>query len=276
MLNARKHLARRRWRRFATPRLFATLSVTDDRLARQRTAVAEQAALCYNGAMCGRFTLHTDPRILAKLFGLDETPYLEPRYNIAPTQPIAAVANTGENKVDFFTWGLIPFWAKDPSIGSRMINARSETLAEKPSFKTAYKRRRCLVLADGFYEWKKEPDSKTKTPMYIQLESQQPFAFAGLWESWHNGDGSHILSCTIITTAPNSLMVNIHNRMPVILSPDAYPQWLDPAEKKPSDLQDLLQPYPPEEMTAFPVSRAVNNPRNDSPECVVPLKGLFD
>jgi putative SOS response-associated peptidase YedK len=227
--------------------------------------------------MCGRYTLKADKKQLAETFVDFEFPAdMPPRYNIAPSQPIAVVANNGETKVDFFTWGLIPSWAKDPAIGSRMINARAETMAEKPSFKTAYKRRRCLVLADGFYEWKKEPGSSAKTPMYIQLESQQPFAFAGLWESWHNGDGSHILSCTIITTTPNSLMANIHNRMPVILPPDAYALWLDPAEKKPGDLQSLLQPYPAEEMTAFPVSRAVNNPQNNSPECVAPVKGLFD
>lgn len=227
--------------------------------------------------MCGRYTLKADKKQLTETFVDLEFPNNMPsRYNIAPTQPIAVVANTGENKVDFFTWGLIPSWAKDPAIGSRMINARAETLAEKPSFKTAYKRRRCLVLADGFYEWKKELGSSVKTPMYIQLESQEPFAFAGLWESWHNSDGSHILSCTIITTAPNELMASIHNRMPVILPPAAYPQWLDPAEQNPSNLQPLLQPYPSEEMTAFPVSRTVNNPRNDTPECVIPVKGLFD
>lgn len=227
--------------------------------------------------MCGRYTLKVDKKQLAETFTDFEFPAEMPqRYNIAPTQPVAVVANNGENKVDFFVWGLIPSWAKDPAIGSRMINARSETLAEKPSFKAAYKRRRCLVLADGFYEWKKEPGSKTKTPMYLQLESQQPFAFAGLWESWHNGDGSHILSCTIITTGPNQLVAPIHNRMPVILPPAAYADWLDPAERDPAGLQSLLQPYPAEAMTAHPVSRAVNNPRNDTPECITPLKGLFD
>jgi len=168
-------------------------------------------------------------------------------------------------------WGLIPSWAKDPSIGNRMINARSETLAEKPSFKAAYKRRRCLVLADGFYEWRKNPD-KSKTPMYVQLESRDPFAFAGLWESWHSPDGDHVLSCTIITTQPNDFVRKIHNRMPVILPRRAYEQWLDPDEQKPDRLQPLLAPYPAEEMTAYPVSTTVNNPRNETPECIEPVE----
>jgi putative SOS response-associated peptidase YedK len=148
-----------------------------------------------------------------------------------------------------------------------MINARSETLAEKASFKNAYKRRRCLILADGFYEWRKDGD-KSKTPLYIRLASGEPFALAGLWELWHPGD-EHILSCTIITTSPNELMGQIHNRMPVILPPEAYEQWLDPAERRPEELNTLLQPFPAELMTAYPVSRLVNSPKNDSPELVV-------
>ena len=221
--------------------------------------------------MCGRFSLTTDKKRLAEAFAEFEPPReIVPRYNIAPSQPIAVVANDGQNKVDYFVWGLIPSWAKDPAIGNKMINARSETLAEKPSFKTAYKRRRCLILSDGFYEWRKNPD-KTKTPMYIQLESREPFAFAGLWESWHSAEGDNILSCTIITTQPNDFMANIHNRMPVILPRQAYSQWLDPAEQNPDQLQHLLVPYPAEEMTAYPVSTVVNNPRNESPECIEPL-----
>ncbi|MBN1220482.1 MAG: SOS response-associated peptidase [Anaerolineae bacterium] len=223
--------------------------------------------------MCGRYTLAVDKKRLAESFSTIEIPeQLAPRYNIAPSQPVAVVANNAPDKVELFLWGLIPSWAKDPSIGNRMINARAETLAEKPSFKNAYKRRRCLVLADGFFEWKKGPD--TKTPMYIRLASSNPFAFAGLWESWHGADGSHILSCTIITTTPNELMANIHNRMPVILAPEAYEQWLDPAECTPTQLSGLLKPYPAEQMTAYPVSRAVNNPRNDTPECITPLQTL--
>jgi len=228
--------------------------------------------------MCGRFSLTTNKKQLTEAFaGFEPPAELTPRYNIAPSQPVAVVANTGENRVDFFLWGLIPSWAKDPKIGNRMINARSETLAEKPSFKAAYKRRRCLILADGFYEWRKNPD-KTKTPMYVQLESQEPFAFAGLWESWYSTEGDNILSCTIITTQPNDFMANIHNRMPVILPRRAYDQWLDPSEQRPDQLQSLLAPYPAEEMTAYPVSTLVNNPQNDAPDCINPLeqqKGLL-
>jgi len=222
--------------------------------------------------MCGRFTLTVDTQKLAEAFTQFEPPKeLSPRYNIAPSQPVAVVANTGQNKVDFFVWGLIPSWAKDPKIGNRMINARSETLAEKPSFRTAYRRRRCLVLADGFYEWRKNPD-KTKTPVYLQLKSKEPFAFAGLWEQWHSPHGDEVLSCTIITTRPNDFVAQIHNRMPVILPPQAYEQWLDPAEQQPDRLQPLLGPYPAQEMSAYPVSRVVNNPQNESPDCIAPVE----
>jgi putative SOS response-associated peptidase YedK len=226
--------------------------------------------------MCGRFTLTTDQKELAESFAEFEVPVeLSPRYNIAPSQPVAVVANNSQNRIEFFQWGLVPSWAKDPGIGNRMINARSETLAEKPSFKNAYKRRRCLVLADGFYEWRKDPGAKTKTPMYIQLTSGQPFAFAGLWESWHGADGSNILSCTVITTAPNEFMAEIHNRMPVILPSNTYAQWLDPAEQAPDQLNDLLKPYPADLMKAYPVSKFVNNPKNDTPDCITPLKTLI-
>ena len=224
--------------------------------------------------MCGRFTLKTAPETLTETFPGFTTPAadeLVPRYNIAPSQGVAVVPNNGENSVEFFQWGLIPSWAKDPKIGNRMINARSETLAEKPSFRTPYKRRRCLILTDGFYEWKAEPGSKTKTPFYIRLKSEKPFAFAGLWERWSpNIDDDPLLSCTIITTAPNSLMETIHRRMPVILEPDTYDLWLDPSEQSPTRLDGLLKPYPPEEMMAYPVSRLVNRPSNDSPDCIAP------
>jgi putative SOS response-associated peptidase YedK len=222
--------------------------------------------------MCGRFTLTVDPSDLQEAFywvnfgNADITP----RYNIAPTQGIPVVTNSGENRLDFFTWGLVPFWAKDPSIGSRMINARSETLAEKPSFRNAYKRRRCLILADGFYEWRKLPNSNTKIPTYIHLKDKKPFAFAGLWENWHSSDGSQILSTTIITTQPNELVKSIHNRMPVILPDTAYQTWLTPGEVGPETLDPLLVPYDGNLMEAYPVSRYVNNPRNDSTECIRP------
>jgi putative SOS response-associated peptidase YedK len=202
--------------------------------------------------------------------GLVFPPEMTPRYNVAPSQPVAVVANNGKNAVEFFKWGLVPSWAKDPEIGNRMINARAETLSEKPSFRAAYKRRRCLILADGFYEWQPIPGSKSKTPMLIKLKSGEPFAFAGLWEAWHPDQEDALLSCAIVTTTPNALMEKIHNRMPVILKPGAYPLWLDPAEQTPAALDKLLKPFPAPQMTAFAVSRLVNDPKNDSPECITP------
>jgi len=222
--------------------------------------------------MCGRFTLIVDTTELSETFPQFNLPTdLTPRYNIAPSQAVAVVPNNGQNRVEFFRWGLIPAWATDPSIGNRMINARAESLREKPAFRAAYKRRRCLVLADGFYEWRKEPGRKTKTPIYVRLSSGKPFAFAGLWEAWHAPDESTLLSCTIITTTPNSLLEQIHNRMPVILDPQAYDLWLDPAEQDPKVLDEWLKPYPAAQMTAYAVSTVVNNPAMDGPECIVPV-----
>ena len=222
--------------------------------------------------MCGRFTLTVDPGQLQEAFPWIDIPdELPRRYNIAPSQPVAVIPNDGQNKLDFFVWGLIPFWAKDPKIGNRMINARAETVAEKPSFRGSFKYKRCLILADGFYEWRKEPGSKTKTPMYIQLNDKKPFAFAGLWDNWQSSDGSEVRPCTIITTEPNDFMKLIHNRMPVILSPESYNDWLQPGENDPTLLQSFLRSYPTEEMAAYPVSRTVNSPQNDSPECIIPI-----
>jgi len=222
--------------------------------------------------MCGRFTLTVDPGKLQEAIpGLIVPQDIPPRYNIAPSQPVAVLPNDGQNRLDFFVWGLIPSWAKDPSIGNRMINARAETLAEKPAFRAAFRRRRCLVFADGFYEWQQEPGSKAKTPMYVKLKSGDPFAFAGLWEIWQAGDGSEVRSCTIITTSPNRLMEDIHNRMPVILPKQVYAQWLAPGEVDPKLLNPLLEPYPEGEMKAYPVSRMVNSPKNDVAECILPL-----
>ena len=221
--------------------------------------------------MCGRFTLWLQFGDLAKAFpGFEFAGELPPRFNIAPTQMVAAVPNDGTSRAGLFHWGLVPFWATDPGIGSRMINARAETAPEKPAFRAAYRRRRCLILADGFYEWKTEPGSRSKTPMYIRLASGQPFAFAGLWEIWRPDD-TPLISCTILTTEPNSLMAPIHNRMPVILPRIAYDRWLDPAEVRSGELQDLLVPYPAEEMMAYPVSRLVNSPSNDNPALVEPV-----
>ena len=187
--------------------------------------------------MCGRFTLTVDSRSIEEAFPWLEVPQtLAPRYNIAPTQPIAVIPNDGKNQLDFFIWGLIPSWAKDPKIGSRLINARGETVGEKPSFRAAYKRRRCLILADGFYEWVKVPGEKNKTPHYIQMETQNVFALAGLWEIWNAPDGSVVKTATIITTEPNPMMAKLHNRMPVILSEKDHPFWLDPQEKPNEEL----------------------------------------
>jgi len=225
--------------------------------------------------MCGRFTLTIDPGDYIDAFPRFVFPEKNaPRFNIAPTQPILAVPNDGRNAADFFVWGLIPSWAKDPTIGSRLINARAETLSEKPAFRGGYKYHRCLILADGFYEWKQQPGTKSKTPYFIHLKSGAPFAFAGLWDSWQSPDGGVIQSATIITTTPNSLMATLHNRMPVILPPETYAQWLDPAPRTPDSLVNLLVSYPSEKMEAHPVSTLVNSPANDRPECLIPANVL--
>ena len=221
--------------------------------------------------MCGRFTLTVDPADLQDAFPEFIFPNkVTPRFNIAPTQPVLVMPNNATNTADYFVWGLIPSWIKDPAIGSRLINARSETLADKPSFRSAYKYHRCLIFSDGFFEWQTQPNNKTKVPYLIRLKSGQPYAFAGLWEHWQSPDGSEINSAAIITTSPNELMASIHNRMPVILPVDAYAKWLDPAPRFPDDLNSLLVPYPAEEMLAYPVSTLVNSPANDRPEVVVP------
>jgi putative SOS response-associated peptidase YedK len=222
--------------------------------------------------MCGRFTLtELDPDLVAETFALPGVPDLPPRYNIAPTQPVATViydADGGRNELVVMRWGLIPSWAKDPTIGSRLINARGETVHEKPSFRSAFKRRRCLIVADGFYEWQQQA-SGPKVPMYITLRDHRPFGFAGLWERWTEPESGEVLTtCTIVTTTPNDLMAPIHNRMPVILPRDAYAAWLDPAQEGGEQVRRLLRPYPAEQMIAYPVSRKVNSPANDSPDLI--------
>ena len=227
--------------------------------------------------MCGRFALMTPTEMLVKLFDVPETaveslPPSIPRYNIAPTQPVVAIRldEHGERDLTFFHWGLIPSWSKDIQMGSRMINARSETVTEKPSFRNAFKRRRCLIPADGFYEWQKQADGKQ--PMFIRPSegAERPFALAGLWEFWSDPDGGTIQSCTILTTSPNELMAAIHNRMPVIVEPEDFDLWLNP-EPDPEQGLHLLRPYPAEKMVAYPVNTLVNNPRNDVPQCVEPI-----
>lgn len=219
--------------------------------------------------MCGRFTLTVDPAQLATALALSATPEtpLPPRYNIAPSQPVTVVANHAHRVLEQFEWGLIPSWAKDPRIGQKMINARAETVAEKPSFRTALKKRRCLILADGFYEWQRL--EKTAQPMYIQMRDGAVFALAGLWETWADPElKAPRYTCTIITTTPNALMAPIHNRMPVIVPPAAYNTWLTPEDLPAAEAQALLQPYDAALMRAYPVSQLVNNPRTDRPECV--------
>ena len=218
--------------------------------------------------MCGRYTLRTPVETLVERFEIDEYPSsITPSYNIAPSQGVAAViAENGKRKLEMLHWGLIPSWAKDPEVGNKMINARAETVAEKPSYRKAFKERRCLILADGFYEWQKTDSGKQ--PFYIRMEDESPFAFAGLWESWQNG--REIRSCTIITTSPNEVAAQVHNRMPVILHPEDYEMWLDPDFDEREPLTTLLKPFPAEAMEAYPVSRKVNRPANNDPEVIEP------
>jgi putative SOS response-associated peptidase YedK len=211
--------------------------------------------------MCGRYSQRQSAEIIAQAFQVDNVPPLKPRYNIAPTQSVPTILqlSTSTNRqLKMLHWGLIPSWAKDSKMGSKLINARAETVAEKPSFRSAFRQRRCLVLADGFYEWQQQED-KQKQPFYFRMSDEHPFAFAGLWEHWEDKDtGKTIESCTLLTTEPNELMQSVHNRMPVILEPKNYDIWLDPEVKNPELLQPFLHPYPAEEMTSFPVSKAVN------------------
>jgi len=218
--------------------------------------------------MCGRFTQSQSAEIIAKAFDVADVPNLTPRYNIAPTQPVGTVLQTAEHSRQFkmFHWGLIPSWAKDTKIGARLINARAETVAEKPAFRSAFRHRRCLVVADGFYEW--QPQNRKKQPFYCRLSDGEPFAFAGLWEHWESSEGEVIDSCTLLTTEANELMHPIHDRMPVIIEPKDYELWLDLKVQKPEFLQPLLCPYSAEKMTAYPVGTQVNKPANDSIECI--------
>lgn len=219
--------------------------------------------------MCGRFTLHHNTSQIALRFEVQERlADIAERYHIAPTQPIAAVTVNSPRTLQMMRWGLIPSWAKDPAIGNKMINARAETLPEKPSYRTALRRRRCLIPSDGFYEWQLE--GKGKQPMYIHRKDGELFAFAGLWDEWHSPEGETVRSCTIITTTPNDLMAPIHNRMPAILRPDEEAEWLDMSVTEVEAILSLLRPYPAEELEAYPVSRLVNTPMNDEAECIQP------
>jgi putative SOS response-associated peptidase YedK len=219
--------------------------------------------------MCGRYTLRTPVERLAEEFGFESSSVEIPaNYNVAPTQSVATVLEEGgQRRLEVLRWGLIPPWADDPQIGSRMINARSETAPEKPSFRRAFRERRCLIPADGFYEWQRT--NGAKQPFYIHMQDGRPFAFAGLWESWSKGGEEEVRTCAILTTEANAVVGEIHERMPVIVAPDAYDVWLDPASER-DELVGLLGPYPVDEMEAYPVSRFVNSPSNNDPRCVEP------
>lgn len=222
--------------------------------------------------MCGRFTLRTPASQVARLFtDLELTPpEITPRYNIAPTQTVSAVRTLAKNGFAWseLRWGLIPFWAKDRAIGSSLINARGETIATKPAFRAAFKSRRCLIPADGFYEWQKLDGGK-KQPQYITLRDGRPFCFAGLWESWTDKSTNETVeSCTIITTDANERLVPLHDRMPVIIDPDDYRPWLDREFKDTAWLSSKIRSWPADDMTFYPVDTIVNNPRNEQPECI--------
>jgi putative SOS response-associated peptidase YedK len=217
--------------------------------------------------MCGRFVANIPADVLKGIFALIETPQIEPRYNVAPTQQVAVVRNQGDrNRLDLLKWGLVPTWSKDLSFGSHLINARSETVAEKPTFRHAIKYRRCIIPISGFYEWLRSGGKKQ--PYYIQLADQSPMCLAGVWESWKAPDGSELETFAILTTSANKLVESIHDRMPVILYPDTFNLWLSHNMHDPEQLQPLYQPFPAEEMHAFKVPDLVNNPRFDSPACI--------
>lgn len=219
--------------------------------------------------MCGRFTLFTDIEEIKERFDIqgsfDEEYQFS--YNIAPSQSVLSVINDGvRNRLGYLRWGLIPFWAKDEKAGYKMINARAETIAEKASFRNAYKKKRCLIVADSFYEWKKTRERKI--PMRIKLKNHAPFGMAGLWESWKSPEGISIYSCSVITTVPNELMTSIHDRMPVILKPEDEKDWLNPSINDPAYLQQYLKPFDSEQMEAFEVSTDVNSTKNNSPNLI--------
>lgn len=219
--------------------------------------------------MCGRYSLKTSPDELIRDFGLSEIPPIEARYNIAPAQTLPVIRlshETGKRECVLMRWGLVPFWADDPKVGYRTINAKAETAAKSPAYRAAFRYRRCLVPADGFFEWKKV--GRFKQPMYIHRKDDRPFAFAGLWEHWQRATGEPLDTYTILTGDPNDVVRPIHNRMPVIVNPDAYDRWLDPAFKDPKAVQALLGPYPSTDLIADPISTRINNPRNDDPGCL--------
>jgi len=219
--------------------------------------------------MCGRYTLTASPQVVQAAFHLAETPDLSPRYNIAPTQLVPIITGEARDTLTWVKWGLIPPWSKDASGASQLINARAETVEEKPSFRSAFKKRRCLIPADGFYEWRKEGDKKKPQYIFLGENDREVFAFAGLWETWSSPTNETVYTCTIITGEPNELVKTMHHRMAVILPPDAYSDWLDEDTPLPI-LKNLLTPYPPETMHTYEVSTLVNNARVDQPDLLEP------
>ncbi len=229
--------------------------------------------------MCGRYSITTAPEALRALFAFEELPNLAPRFNVAPTQsvPVVRLDKEGRRRLSQLRWGLVPHWAKDLSIGAKMINARSETVAEKPSFRQAFARRRCLLAADGFYEWRAEKGKKApKQPYRIEFPERRPFAFAGLWERWGDREeGTRIDSVTIITTEANETLHSLHRRMPVILAPESFEAWLNPDGEQEALLQ-MLRPYPDSDgsygdLSFYPVSTKLNKATNDEPSLLEPL-----
>jgi len=222
--------------------------------------------------VCGRYTLSADLEDIQSAFGnlgIDPA-VVTPRYNIAPTQAVPIVRYASQPAIELSQWGLVPWWAKDPAIGIRTINARAETLATRPAFRDAYRSRRCWVLADGFYEWQRHPGLRRKLPVHIRLRSARPFAFAGLWDEWKTPQGGRLLSCTIVTTRPNALVAPIHDRMPVILRADHVAPWLEPGTPEPA-LPAMLEPYDAASMCATVVSDRVNDVEHDDPQCLEPI-----
>lgn len=223
--------------------------------------------------MCGRFCQLSSAADIAAVFQV-ESGEMPPRYNVAPSQSVVAIVrlpDASDPQTKSLHWGLIPAWAKDPKIGYNLINARAETVSEKPSFRSAFRKRRCLIPANGFYEWQQVEGSRQKQPYFIGLQDERLFAFAGLYEQWGSPGGDVLETCTIITTTANELIAPIHERMPVILAEQDYALWLDPSFEKIDRLQALLDPYPASEMKVYPVSSLVNNPKNDSPDCKQPM-----
>jgi len=217
--------------------------------------------------MCGRFTLRAPKERIKREFQLQEEPLVEARFNIAPTQNIIAVRQSADGReAAEFKWGLIPSWAKDASMGARLINARSETVTEKPSFREAFKRRRCIIPADGIYEWQRA--GGRKQPFFFHMRDDRVFGFAGLWDKWREEEGEVIESCTILTTEANDVFRPVHDRMPVILPPETYDEWLSDDPRGVEALKELLRPYPSSEIVAYPVSPQVNGPQSQGPDLI--------